>query len=97
MYGAKNIASKNQLQRLVLPREKDTVLADFRNSNFAHELIDGAAGNVGDDRSFQSQQKTEVLFDKHFQTVVVQTDGIQQPGTRFDGPRRRVADASPSV
>ena len=49
--------------------------------------------DVGDDGTPQTKQVVEMRLDEHLQTVVIQSDGVEQTGCGFDGSWRWIADA----
>ena len=53
----------------------------------------GFAGDIGDDRGRQRAQIRQVVRDEMVDAVVIQADGVEHPGRRLDGARRRIADA----
>src|SRR5262249_41075614 len=69
------------------------ILDDLRGQ--LDELVLGLSGDVADYCRRQVAQIWEVVFEEVVDSVVVEADGVEQAGRRFDGPRGRVADAGP--
>src|SRR5439155_9911043 len=51
------------------------------------------AGNVGDDGGRQRPQIRQLVLDEVVDAVVIQADGVEHAGGRFDRARRGVAGA----